>query len=350
MMADKLADAIDASDDPAKDLGGLEVWNGEKRYVLRNAQGHFVTWRTTRMAEQTQTNVAVADGGVEMPEEPDVEAISFAKEDPNDGTELEHEFVADPERGKIKWTISWDGGEQSGFTDRISSKHKAIIYPNDPTINGNKTSGTKLKREARKQLKADLQKVKQYRKDKYQAEQEAELAKDLVLTVEEITYKTGTHRTKYQQEARVLTTNKREKTDEENEQLRALKRELGHANDLPEASDETPFGEIEEGTEFTAEQAIEFAGAEDELAEVRASNERKERIKELQEEYPVLTGVSFDPDELEDAIKKASKTGETTRLKKRTSHCNDSSLQCSTDIISYVVTENGIEKNRTHTF
>lgn len=64
MMADKLADAIDASDDPAKEFGSLEVWNGEKRYVLRNDKGHFVTWREQGAAERDATaNKAIADGG-----------------------------------------------------------------------------------------------------------------------------------------------------------------------------------------------------------------------------------------------------------------------------------------------
>lgn len=346
MMADNIAE----TDDPAKEYGGLEVWNGKKRYVLRNSNGHFVTWRLPRGAERTQTNVAVADGGIEMPEPPEVEMIEVAKEDPNDRTEIRHTFVADLDRGKIKWTAAWDDEERSGHTDRISEKHKAIIFPGDPRINGNKTSGTKLDREDRKQLKADLQKVKQYRKDKYQAEREAELNKQLILTVEEVEYKTGTHRTKYNQSARVLTTNKREVSDEETEQMRALKRELGEANDHPKAGDETPFSDVQDSTEFTVEQAIEFAGAESELAEVRAANERKDRIEEYRNEYPKLRGISFDPDELEEALETAAETGESTTIKKTATHCNDPSLECSTDRISVIVTKNGVEERRTHTF
>lgn len=347
MKVDTIADE---SDDPAKEFGSLEVWNGKKRYVLRDENGHFVTWRSLRTVEQPQTNIAVADGGVEMPEEPEVEKIEFTKDDPNDSIDLKHAFVADPERGEIKWEISWDGGEQSGWTDRISSKHKAIIYPNDPTINGRKTSGTKLKRKVRKQLKTDLDAVKQYRKKKQKAEREAELAKDLVLTVENISFKTGTFRTKYSQEARVLTTNKRELSDEENKQLRALKRELGHANDLPKAGDETPFTDVVDGVEFTAEQAIEFAGAQSELLEIEEANKRQERIDELREQYPALVSVPFDPDEMEAALENAEENGEETVLKKTSTHCNDSSLECSTDLITVVITADGVEKRRTHTY
>lgn len=62
MMGDKLE-----TDDPAKEFGSLEDWNGKKHYVLRNEQGHFVTWRLVGAAEQTQTEqTAVADGGFDL--------------------------------------------------------------------------------------------------------------------------------------------------------------------------------------------------------------------------------------------------------------------------------------------
>lgn len=63
MMTENLSTKVEAANDPAKELGTVETWNGQDVYVVRNAKGHFVTWRKVSPAEADSAPVAVADGG-----------------------------------------------------------------------------------------------------------------------------------------------------------------------------------------------------------------------------------------------------------------------------------------------
>lgn len=63
MTTDELTTQVEAAQDPAKELGSVETWNGTDVHVLRNANGHFVTWRKVSPAEAASAPVAVADGG-----------------------------------------------------------------------------------------------------------------------------------------------------------------------------------------------------------------------------------------------------------------------------------------------
>lgn len=65
MTTEELTTKVEAADDPAKELGTTETWSGDEVYVLRNAKGHFVTWRKVSPAEAESAPVAVADGGQE---------------------------------------------------------------------------------------------------------------------------------------------------------------------------------------------------------------------------------------------------------------------------------------------
>lgn len=88
-MEESMTDELEASNDPAKELGSLEVWNGKKRYVLRNDKGHFVTWRKQGAAEQDATaNKAIADGGTRLYERLDFGDVKAAtRESENSGRE-----------------------------------------------------------------------------------------------------------------------------------------------------------------------------------------------------------------------------------------------------------------------
>jgi hypothetical protein len=63
MATEELTTKVETANDPAKELGTLETWNGQDVYVVRNAKGHFVTWRKVSPAETDSAPVAVADGG-----------------------------------------------------------------------------------------------------------------------------------------------------------------------------------------------------------------------------------------------------------------------------------------------
>lgn len=54
MTTEELTTKVEAANDPAKDLGTTETWNGTNVHVLRNAKGQFVTWRT-HTTENTMT-------------------------------------------------------------------------------------------------------------------------------------------------------------------------------------------------------------------------------------------------------------------------------------------------------
>jgi len=147
------------------------------------------------------------DATAEMPEEPETQTYEHVADD--DGTEVRFTFRADPDRGKIAWTANWNDTERSGYTDELSEKHGAIIYRHSPRINGEKTRGSKIDKELFEKLEDDLKTVQQYREEKREAERNAKLDEDLTLTVKNHTWKSGTHRTKYTREARVLAPSKR---------------------------------------------------------------------------------------------------------------------------------------------
>jgi len=63
MTTEELTTNVEAADDPAKELGTTETWNGTNVHVLRNSSGQFVTWRKVSAAEASSAPVAVADGG-----------------------------------------------------------------------------------------------------------------------------------------------------------------------------------------------------------------------------------------------------------------------------------------------
>lgn len=63
MTTNDLTTNVEAADDPAKELGATETWNGDAVHVLRNEMGRFVTWRKVSPADASSAPVAVADGG-----------------------------------------------------------------------------------------------------------------------------------------------------------------------------------------------------------------------------------------------------------------------------------------------
>lgn len=282
-------------------------------------------------------------------EEPETETHEHVTND--NGTEIRFTFRADANRGKIEWTAAWDDEERQGYTDELSEKHGAIIYPHSPRINGEKTRGSKLDQNLLQTLKDDLEAVKQYRKDKREAEREAKQAENLTLTATEITYQTGTHRTKYTRTAFVLKASKREQywTDEEEETMAALKRELGETQGHPNA--DNPFAD-DEGETFTlAEAAARVDGIEaarEELLEERAAEQARE---ELVSEHPALRGTGVNPAEVQEAFEEAAEAGEPVTVATGSEHCDGSVRECSLDRLTYRATPDGdIDIQRTHTY
>lgn len=293
-----------------------------------------------------------------IPEEPEFETYEHVATDPDDGSDITFTFRVDTDRGQIKWTAEWDGGENSGYTDELSDKHSAIIYRHNPRINGEKTRGSKLNDEMLGALKDDLEVVKQYRQEKREAERQAKLAEDLTLTVKKIEYQTGTHRTKYTVSARVLKPSKDERHWDEDEQklMDALRRELGQSNDYPNAEGdddtENPFEDVEDGTTFTVvEAAAHVDGVEDALAEMDAELEREQAKKELVADYPSLRGTNADPETVRESLNEAAETGEKIEVATASASCNDPSEECSLDRLTYYATPNGeIDVRRIHTY
>lgn len=294
---------------------------------------------------------------IDFPNEPEFETYEHSATDPDDGTEIRFTFRADPDRGQIKWTAEWDGGETSGYTDELSDKHGAIIYRHSPQINGEKTQGSKLNDDMLASLKEDLKAVKQYRQEKHEAEQRARLAEDLTLTVTEIKYQTGTHRTKYTVRARVLKPSKAERHWDEDEQklMDALRRELGESNGHPNAEsgedDENPFEDVEDEATFTiSEAAARVDGIEDTIAEMDAEAERKQAWEELVADYPTLRGTNADPTVVRGSLDEAAESGERVEVASGTQSCNDPRAECNLDLVTYFATPNGeIDVSRTHT-
>lgn len=295
---------------------------------------------------------------IDVPEEPEFETYEHVATDPDDGSDITFTFRADTDRGQIKWTAEWDGGENSGYTDELSDKHGAIIYRHNPRINGEKTKGSKLDDDMLAALEEDLDTVKQYRQEKREAEKQAKLAEDLILSVKEVEYQTGTHRTKYTVTARVLKPSKAERHWDEDEQklMDALRRELGQSNDYPNAEGdedtENPFEDVEDGATFTVgEAAARVDGVEEALAEIDAELEREQVWKELVADYPALRGTNADPETVRESLDEAVESGEKVKVASGTASCSDPNEECSLDRLTYYATPNGeIDVSRTHTY
>lgn len=187
---------------------------------------------------------------------------------------------------------------------------------------------------------------------------ETDTDEDLTLTVEEITYKTGTYRTKYTRTARVLNPSKAERhwNDEERKIMDALRRELGEANGNPtaEGDDDTdnPFEGVADGTELTIEEATAHVeGITDTLAEIDAEREREQAWGALLDKYPILHGTGADPDDVEAALTEADETGEQVEVASGTDTCSEREFECNLDLITYYATPDGrIDRSRTHTY
>jgi hypothetical protein len=295
---------------------------------------------------------------IDVPEPPEYEAYEHTATDPDDGSDITFTFRADPGRGQIEWAAEWDGGETSGYTDELSDKHGAIIYRHNPRINGEATRGTKLDDEMLAALKEDLDTAKQYRNEKHEAEEKAKLAEDLTLTVKQIEYQTGTHRTKYTVNARVLSPSKAERHWDEDEQklMDALRRELGESNDLPNAegedNTENPFEDVEDGATFTVEgAAARVDGVEEKLAEIDAELEREQAWEDLVEDYPALRGTNADPETVRELVDEAAESEEKVQVASGTASCSDPNEECNLDRLTYYATPNGeIDVSRIHTY
>lgn len=301
----------------------------------------------------------MAQTNTTMPDEPEFETYEHTATDPDDGSDITFTFRADADHGEIEWTAEWDGGETSGYTDELSDKHGAIMYRHNPRINGEKAQGSKLDDEMLAALTEDLEAAKQYRQEKREAEQQAKREEDLTLTIEEITYKTGTHRTKYTVSARVLKPNKEERHWDESEQklMNLLRRELGESNGYPNAEDdgddddENPFERAEDGTEFMLVDAAARGVSEETFAAVRAEREREEAWDDLVDKYPTLRETNVDPFDAREAIKHAVESDERTEIAHSTDSCRDPSEECNLDQLTYYATPAGeIDVDRTHTY
>jgi hypothetical protein len=308
--------------------------------------------------ENILNTVARADGGIDLPAVPQTDTYEHSATDPDDGTDIQFTFRADPDRGQIKWTAEWDGGETSGYTDELSDKHGAIIYRHNPRINGEKTRGSKLDDEMLAALKEDLDAVKQYRQEKREAEKQAKLNEELILAVEAIKYQTGTHRTKYTVSARVLKPSKDERHWDEDEQklMDALRRELGESNDYPSAEGdddtENPFEDVEDGATFTVDEAASRVdGVEETVAEIDAELEREQMWKDLVSDHPALRGTNADPETVRESLNEAADLGEKIKVASGTASCSDPNKECSLDRLTYYATPNGeIDVSQTHTY
>jgi hypothetical protein len=296
------------------------------------------------------------DGLAEKPTAPETETYEKTGTDPDDGTEIHFEFEANPETGRIHWSAEWDGGSTSGRTSRMSESKSAILY-RGARINGEKTAGSKLEPEIFEALQDDLEAVQNYRNDLRDWEDQKERRKDLTLTVTEISWESGTHRTKYTRRARVLSPNKAQRhwTDDEQDAMDALGRALGEANDLPKAEadeDKTnPFDDIEEETEFSLDEAVDLADADDDVQVVADEREREAALSELRDEHPELHGVEVDPQDVRDFFEEAEETGEPVEVASGNSRCSDRSKECDLDLLTYRATPEGeIDVKRTHTY
>lgn len=292
----------------------------------------------------------------DAPTAPETETYEKVATDPDDGTEIRFEFEADPETGQIHWTAEWDGGEDSGRTSRLNERKSAILYTN-AHVNSKRLDGSKLEGDLFKALQADLAAVQDYRADLREWEAEQERQTDLTLTVTEITWQSGTHRTKYTRQARVLSPNKAQRhwTDDEQDAMDALARELGEANDLPRAEpgddESNPFADVDEGTEFSLDEALDRADASDELADVEDECAREAALEALHDDYPQLRGVDVDPEDARAAFDEAAETGDPVEMAGGTDRCSDPSAECNLDLLTYRATPDGdVDIERTHTY
>lgn len=89
-----------------------------------------------------------------------------------------------------------------------------------------------------------------------------------------------------------------------------------------------------------------------EIARKRIDEKKERREREaVIEEHPELRGLSFDPTDAREGFEEAAKTGTPVTVAHGGSDCNDPSIECSWDNISYRAMPNGkIERERIHTY
>lgn len=111
--------------------------------------------------------------------------------------------------------------------------------------------------------------------------------------------------------------------------------------------------DLEAGDELTADRLREMLADEfaDEREERDTRKEREAAREELREEYPELSGLSFDPDKAHSVLAEAAETGERKAVATGGDRCNDPSEECSHDIITaYATPEGDVERERDHTY
>lgn len=391
MMADKLAEAIDASDDPAKELGNLEVWNGKKRYVLRNANGHFVTWRKLRMAERTQTNRAMADGGI--PDSQDVElTIVYLPETQDDEEEVET-IDATINVDKNDWEIVtevWEDGKTWRVVDDRDKIHVAPVDPYDlgndepvttssadytPGSNRMEPSGTEhdgryIKSIAAPEISETLGQIVADAREEYQNKRGIKPVNELAIDIPEIEFEVQEGTPQFPSSKSGQTMAPREalvvdpvEEDEAYDRWHDAIVETTNryqvwtgtphkgTDDLlappkAEAGDRMSLGEYLDAWYTVDPQSVADAV---ESPEVVAEKEAKKSKKnEILSQHPELRRVSIDN---LDAFDEAQDAGEQVVIGDSTSDCNDDGKQCNLDIITYIATPDGdVETTRTHTY
>ena len=239
------------------------------------------------------------------PDAPEFETRTYTGSDPEDGTPIDYTFEADAESGKIHWSAEWNDRKQTGYTDEISDKHGAIIYPNNPRINGEKTRGTKLDDELLDALKDDLAAAQDYAKAARAKRREAPLTYEV---------------TEYTKTSRAGGWGKREVTKQRLTPSKSMgdmderERELHRRVDTDRVPDDA-----EPGDELTFEDLLD---------DPRTTDEREQ-----------------------DALDEAAESDEEVVVWRDTARCNDSREECNLDHVTRVATPDGeIETRRTHTW
>jgi hypothetical protein len=290
MTTEELTTNVEAANDPAKQLGNLESWNGQRVYVLRDDMGHFVTWRKADERAASEQATVATDGGRDT--------IEWTTDSGSDVT-------VSADNGTLFVTLQGTDETGAGVSFDEQSATLTCERGTDVLDCGKQRDDSGERFHAFVPLEVNRDEIEQLKEDSIPEQTD----EPLTFTVEEYTKKS---RAGGWGEREI--TKQRLSRNKSHAEMTDRQRKLNGRVDTDRVPDDAEPGDV-----------LTFEGL---LDDARTSEEKDQ-----------------------DALDEAAETGEEVVINKSTTGCNDSSKECNLDHVSRVATPEGnIETRRTHTY
>jgi len=290
MTTENLSTKVEAANDPAKELGTMETWTGQGVHVLRNAKGHFVTWRKVTPAEASSAPVAVADGGRDT--------IEWT-------TDTGSDVTVSADNGTLFVTL--EGSDETGAGVSFDEQRATVTVERGTDVLdcGKQRDDSGERFRAFVPLEVSRDEIKQLKEDSIPEQTD----EPLTFVVEEYT---KTSRAGGWGKRKI--TKQRLNRNKSHAEMTDRQRELSTRIDTDRVPDDAESGDV--------------LTVDDLLDDPRTRDERDQ-----------------------DALDEAAETGEKVVISTSTTSCNEPREECNLDRVTRVATPEGeIETRRTHTY